>query len=236
LDRRRLACCACRDGMAMATVNGNGNVQVQARIYLLAHSSLGRFADRLLLKHVMDVDVVAESDFRPTSVWKAMRSKPSVALVDSGSAQSDVVEAVQMITRLQPDIRVLVVSEAIEPAQVEAWGRCPMNGYVVKEAGVEEFRAAVEAIVHGRECYSTGMRENLNRGAARANGSAQLSPREAELLPLLARGMRLREAATTMTISYKTADSYRSSLLRKLNVRDRVELARYAIRRRIIEP
>ena len=64
----------------------------------------------------------------------------------------------------------------------------------------------------------------------------RLSRRETELLPLLARGLTLRDAAATMSISYKTADSYRSSLLRKLNIRDRVELARYAIRQRIIEP
>ena len=59
---------------------------------------------------------------------------------------------------------------------------------------------------------------------------------ETELLPLLAQGLTLREAAARMAIGYKTADSYRTSLLRKLGVRDRVELARYAIRERIIEP
>jgi DNA-binding NarL/FixJ family response regulator len=53
---------------------------------------------------------------------------------------------------------------------------------------------------------------------------------------LLARGLTLREAASKMTVSYKTADSYRTSLLRKLGLRDRVDLARYAIREHIVEP
>ena len=65
---------------------------------------------------------------------------------------------------------------------------------------------------------------------------AALSQREVELLPLLARGLKLRDAAHKMMVSYKTADSYRTSLLRKLGIRDRVELARYAIRERIIDP
>jgi DNA-binding NarL/FixJ family response regulator len=69
-----------------------------------------------------------------------------------------------------------------------------------------------------------------------ADGLQTLSRREAELLPLLARGMTLREASEKMSVSYKTADSYRTSLLRKLGVRDRVELARLAIRERIIDP
>ena len=64
----------------------------------------------------------------------------------------------------------------------------------------------------------------------------RLSRREAELLPLLAGGLTLRDAAFQMAVSYKTADSYRTSLLRKLGVHDRVELARYAIRERIIQP
>lgn len=68
------------------------------------------------------------------------------------------------------------------------------------------------------------------RGAARANGSPRLSRRETELLPLLARSLTLRDAAVQM------ADSYRSNLLRKLGIRDRVELARYAIRQQIIQP
>lgn len=63
----------------------------------------------------------------------------------------------------------------------------------------------------------------------------RLSRRETELLPLLARGLSLRDAAARMAVSYKTADSYRTSLLRKLGVKDRVELARYAIRERIID-
>ena len=62
-----------------------------------------------------------------------------------------------------------------------------------------------------------------------------LSPRESELLPLLARGMKLRDSAARMSITYKTADSHRTRLMRKLGVQSRVELARYAIRKHIID-
>jgi len=80
------------------------------------------------------------------------------------------------------------------------------------------------------------VRAAIEKGQGAARGLATLSQREIELLPLLARGMTLREAASKMAVSYKTADSYRTSLLRKLGVRGRVELARLAIRERIIEP
>jgi DNA-binding NarL/FixJ family response regulator len=97
-------------------------------------------------------------------------------------------------------------------------------------------RQAILAVAGGQGYFPAGIREAFRAGREHKIGEARLSKRESELLPLLARGLTLREAAERMTVSYKTADSYRTNLLRKLRVRDRVELARYAIRQGIIEP
>jgi two-component system nitrate/nitrite response regulator NarL len=205
-------------------------------VYALGPSALDRAALRLLLSERMGVLTGVESGFAPTAVWTAVRSGPDLVIVDADAPQTEVVDAMQMIVRLRPRIRTLLLSAAVEPAVVESWAVCTLQGYVVKDGGVEELRAALAALRDGREYFSEGIRLALARGATRRNGAARLSRREAELLPLLARGMTLRDAAARMTISYKTADSYRTSLLRKLGVRDRVELARYAIRQHIIEP
>lgn len=214
--------------------------QANPRVYLLGSSVLDRLAYRLLLKHHLDLEVAAESDFFPTAIWAALRTKPTLALVDADSAFTEAVDGVQMILRLQPATHVLVVGAAVEPTQIQAWGRCKIRGYVVKDGGLEELRAAFRALREGRQYFSDGVREVIRRAGGpirNSDGSArpQLSPREAELLPLLARGMPLREAANKMTVSYKTADSYRTSLLRKLGLRDRVGLARYAIREHIVD-
>lgn len=206
------------------------------RTYLLGHSLLDRLAYRRLLTAEARTEVSVDSDFSPTAVWAALRTRPDLVIVTADAATSDVIDAVQVIMRLRPECRVLVVSAAIEPARVEAWGLCPLQGYVVKDGGIEELRAAVAAVLAGRTYYSEGVRRALDRGSARAHEPQRLSRRETELLPLLARGMTLREAAARMAVSYKTADSYRTSLLRKLGVHDRVELARYAIRAGVIEP
>jgi DNA-binding NarL/FixJ family response regulator len=212
------------------------NAGGEKRIHLMGHSVLDRLAYRHLLSAELRQEIEVESGFTPTAVWTAMRSKPDVVLVEADVPTSEVTDALQMVARLRPEARILIISAAVEPALVESWGRCPMHGYVVKDGGLAEFREAVAAIVDGESYYSVGTRPALERGASRANGRAQLSRRESELLPLLARGLTLREAACRMAISYKTADSYRTSLLRKLDVHDRVGLARYAIRKRIIEP
>ena len=205
-------------------------------ICLLSSSALNRLAYRLLLKHKLGHEVNVESGFAPTAVWTAMREKPNLALVEADSASPEALDAVQMITRLRPGIRVLVVGAAVDPIHVQPWLRCRISGYAVKDAGVEELRKALDAVLDGRQYYSEGIRSAIRKRRGDGEGRPQLSRRETELLPLLARGMTLREAAQKMTVSYKTADSYRTSLLRKLGLRDRVELARYAIRERIVEP
>ncbi|MFQ5806317.1 MAG: LuxR C-terminal-related transcriptional regulator [Phycisphaerae bacterium] len=211
-------------------------VETDAVIYLMGPSALDRQAYRLLLQHESHLNVAVESDFAPVAVWAAMRAKPDLALVTADRATPEVHDAVQMIPRLRKQTRILVASASVDEAVLKDWGRCGIDGYVVKDGGVEELRPAVVAVLMGKSYFSAGVREAIEKGRTAVDGLSTLSPRESELFPLLARGMTLREAASKMTVSYKTADSYRTSLLRKLGVRDRVELARLAIRERIIDP
>lgn len=207
-----------------------------AVIYLLGPSALDRQAYRLLLQEELRVSVTVESGFAPVAVWSAMRARPDLALVTADHATPEVRDAVQMIPRLRRQTRILVASASVDETVLRDWGRCGIAGYVVKDAGTEELRPAIQAVLAGRSYFSAGVREAIEKGQDCAHGLALLSQREVELLPLLARGMTLREAASKMAVSYKTADSYRTNLLRKLGVRGRVELARFAIRERIIDP
>jgi DNA-binding NarL/FixJ family response regulator len=211
-------------------------VGTEAIIYLMGPSALDRQAYRLLLQHEWQLNVAVESGFAAVAVWAAMRAKPDLALVTADRVSAEVRDAIQMIPRLRKQTRILVASASVDEGVLKEWGRCGIDGYVVKDGGVEELRPAIAAVLVGREYYSAGVHEAIEGGRHCANGLATLSRREMELLPLLARGMTLREAAARMAVSYKTADSYRTSLLRKLHVRDRVELARLAIREHVIDP
>lgn len=205
-------------------------------VYLMGPSALDRQAYRLLLQYELSLVVGVESGFSAVAVWGAMRAKPELALAIADLPSPTVRDALQMIPRLWNQTRILVVSSSVEEAVLKDWGTCTIAGYVVKDGGVEELRPAIKAVLAGQTYFSPGVLSAIEKGRQSSRGFATLSPRETELLPLLARGMTLREAASAMTVSYKTADSYRTSLLRKLGVRDRVELARLAIRERIIEP
>jgi DNA-binding NarL/FixJ family response regulator len=205
------------------------------RVCLLGNSVLDRQAYRLLVSERLGYTVAAESDFTPATVWIALRSKPEIVLLNADTASGEATDAARMIGRLLPAARIVVVGASVDPMQIQAWSRCTIHGYVVKDGGAAELKAALQAAAQKRQYYSEGVRDIVRR-ATRNGGAPKLSRREAELLPLLARGLSLRDAALKMTVSYKTADSYRTNLLRKLGLHDRVELARYAIRERIIEP
>ncbi len=206
-----------------------------AVIYLMGPSALDRQAYSLLLRQELDLEVSVDSGFSAVAVWGAMRTKPDLALVTTDRATPGVRDALQMIPRLWKQTCILAVSASVDEVVLKEWGTCNLAGYVVKDGGVEELRSAIVAVLAGRTYFSAGVFSAIEKGRKTNRGFATLSPRETELLPLLARGMTLREASSSMTISYKTADSYRTSLLRKLGVRDRVELARLAIRERIID-
>jgi DNA-binding NarL/FixJ family response regulator len=181
------------------------------------------------------VTVCVESGFEATGVWAALRARPTVCVVDADAPDPRALDAVQMVPRLAPTVKVLVLTSVTDAAALSAWRTCILDGLVVKSGGVAELGVALDAVLSGRRHFSAPAQRALFSSDANG-GRPTLSRREAELLPLLARGLKLQDAAKQMQISYKTADSYRTSLLRKLGLRDRVELARYAIRERIISP
>lgn len=206
------------------------------RICLLASTELDRCAFRLLLRDELQASPVSDGGYPPVMVWAAMRAGPELVIAFVDRPTPEIRDALQMIPRLRSTTRVLVVGPIVEVAALRVWSQCRLDGYVIKDGGVAELRAAIDAIAVGGSHFSNGLREELS-DARKGDGKKRiLSRREAELLPLLANGMTLREAAAAMTVSYKTADSYRTNLLRKLGVHDRVELAKYAIRERIIDP
>lgn len=140
-----------------------------------------------------------------------------------------------MIPKLRNRTRVMAISTPVTEAGIAEWRGCELHGYVAKDVGPRELDSAVESILRGHTYFTEGSREILERPVPRRGGTPTLSRRELELFPLLAQGLTLREAANQMMISYKTADSYRSNLFRKLGVRDRVALSRLAIRERVID-
>lgn len=205
-----------------------------AKICVMARAKLDREAYRALVAAVCGLSVELECDFSPIALWSVLRSRPTVMLVVADSFTPELRDLLPMIRRFTPNAWIIILANGADPSAVQSWGAAELDSLMAREAEPDDLRRTIEAALRREETYSPGVKQLLAQGRKSQEGQARLSRRERELLPLLARGMTLREAAGKMTVSYKTADSYRTSMLRKLGIRDRVELARYAIREGII--
>lgn len=203
---------------------------------IVATQPLDRAAYRSVIQTTLCWPVAMESDFTPVSIWTMLRARPGMVVAIADLATREVCDAIEMIARLDREVRLLGIAGVRVPTQLELWGRCPVHGLITKDAVADELLAALQAVADGRHYFPSVVAASLRRSRDNPDPVTRLSRREEELLPLLARGMTLRDAASALNISYKTADSYRSHLLKKLELRDRVELVRYAIRKGIVEP
>ena len=213
-------------------------VPLKASVLLADDHALVRHGVRLVIDAEPDLEVVAEAGDGAEALSLALAQDVDLALLDVAMPRLTGLQAARRMLEHVPSMRVLILSMHdneqffYEALQVGA------SGYVLKSAAhsdlVEACRAALrgEAFVYPRAIGSL-LRERLRRGEDPAD---LLSPRELEVVKLIAEGLTGREIAATLTISEHTVERHRANILDKLDMRDRVALTRYALRRGLIEP
>lgn len=161
---------------------------------------------------------------------------PDVVLMDLNLGESSGVTATLQITQEIPGTRVLVLSASGEHADVLEAVKAGASGYLVKSASVEELVDAVQRTADGDAVFTPGLAglvlgEYRRMAVTDGSGSQapQLTDRETDVLRLVAKGLTARQIATKLVISHRTVENHVQSTLRKLQLHNRVELARYAI-------
>lgn len=207
------------------------------RILLADDHAVVRRGLRLVLDAEPDLEVVAEADDGVAAVEEAVRTPCDLAVLDVTMPRMGGLQAARELLLRRPAIRVLMLSmHRDEQFFLEAL-RVGASGYVVKSAADRDLIAACRAVMRGETFLYSDAQHLLLRHARPEDGiDRQLSDRESEVLALIAEGHTTQEIAQILVISPRTVDRHRENLLAKLNLRNRVELARYAIRHRLIEP
>jgi DNA-binding NarL/FixJ family response regulator len=162
--------------------------------------------------------------------------KPDVVLMDLNLGDTSGVQATLQITQEIPGTRVLVLSASGEHEDVLEAVKAGASGYLVKSASVEELVDAIQRTAAGDAVFTAGL-AGLVLGEYRrmaitpdsATEAPQLTERETEVLRLVAKGQTARQIANKLVISHRTVENHVQSTLRKLQLHNRVELARYAI-------
>lgn len=183
-------------------------------------------------------EVVGTASDVKSAVRVARAVKPSVVLMDLNLGSDSGVKATQKITTALPRTRVLVLSASGEHDDVLQAVKAGASGYLVKSASVTELVDAVQRIADGHTVFTPGL-AGLVLGEyrriadepplRRASGIPRLTDRETDTLRLVAKGMTARQIAARLGISHRTVENHIQSTLRKLQLHNRVELARYAI-------
>ena len=211
------------------------------RILIADDHALVRDGVRALLATAADIEVVGEAADGREAVERAKTSAPDVILIDIAMPGLGGLEAVPILTREVPQARILVLTQYEQADYVRRFLRLGVAGYVLKKAAGTELIAAIRAAHRGGLVLDPAVaREALaHPGSGRSEPSDDpyeaLTERERQVLKLVAEGRSNKEIATFLEISVKTAMSHREHVMQKLDLHNRTDLTRFALRRGIID-
>jgi DNA-binding NarL/FixJ family response regulator len=206
------------------------------RILIADDHGIVRSGLKLLLDRQSDMQVVAEAADGIDALEKALAERPDVAILDVAMPRMTGLQATYEIKRQAPATQVLILSMHDDERYLFEALRAGASGYVLKRAADQDLVDAVRAAARGEPFLTAAAQQTLIRGFLEHGEQPELSPREQEIVKLIAEAHTNREIAEILHLSEKTVESHRANVLQKLGMRDRVELVRYAIRRGLVEP
>ncbi len=217
-------------------------IPLKTRIVLADDHAVVRRGLRLVLDNEHDLEVVAEAGDGAEAVDIALAEDVHLAILDVAMPRMTGLQAARELCRRKPDLRVLILSMYDNEQYFFEALRAGASGYVLKSVADRDLVEACRATMRGEPFLYPAAVNALIRGyLERAKSGEHLSgdvltPRESEIVKLVAEGYSSKEIAETLVISIKTVERHRANILEKLGMRDRVELTRYAIRSGLIEP
>jgi len=214
------------------------------RILIADDHEIVRRGLRALLEAQPEWEVVAEAVTGRDAIEKAKQTTPNVAILDVGMPELNGLEATRQLLKMLPQTEVLILTmhenEQIVREVLDAGAR----GYVLKSDAGRDLVTAVDALCQHRTFFSSKISELLlnsylkhqDRTETTDSPRSRLTAREREIVQLLAEGKSNKEVAAALNISIKTAETHRTNIMNKLDLRSVTELVRYAVRNNIVEP
>jgi DNA-binding NarL/FixJ family response regulator len=215
---------------------------LKTRVLLADDHAVVRSGLRAVLDREADIEVVAEAADGPEAVEKALATGVDLAILDVSMPRLTGLQATAELVRRRPGIRVLILSVHDSEQYFFEALKAGASGYVLKTAANRDLVEACRASMRGEPFLYPGavtalIRDYLERArSGEATPEDPLTPRELQVVKLIAEGYTSDEIADTLVISRKTVDHHRASILDKLGMRNGAELTRYAIRRGLVEP
>ena len=208
------------------------------RIVIADDHGLVRSGLRVLLERQDELEVIGEASDGIEARDLVISERPDIAILDVKIPRLTGLQATREIREAAPEVSVLILSMHEDERYLFEALKAGASGYVLKSQADEDLLEAIAAIDRGEpfltpDAQRALIKDVLERGDEPGD---ELTPREQEVVKLAAEAHTNREIAEILGLSEKTVENHRANAMRKLGMRDRVELVRYAIRRGLIEP
>jgi DNA-binding NarL/FixJ family response regulator len=206
------------------------------RVTLADDHNLVRSGIRALLERLPDVEVVGEASDGREALALIARERPDIAFLDIAMPELNGLEAAPRIARESPRTRVVILSMHAHEKQVAQALQLGVAGYVLKDSFVDELPVLIRAVMRGESYLSPGISKQVVealRSRLGVDPTAEpevLTPRQREILQLVAEGKSTKEIASALELSIKTVETHRAQIMSRLQIRDVAGLVRYAIR------
>jgi two-component system invasion response regulator UvrY len=209
------------------------------KVLLADDHSIVREGLRRIIEESEDIEVIAEADDGRIAIQLAQEKLPDIAVVDISMPGLDGLEVVSQLKVYRPELPIIILTMHEEEQYVVRAIEAGAMGYVTKRSAPEQLVKAIRQVMDGSR-YLTPMASEalalrIAKGAGGKSSLDSLSNRELQVLRRLAMGHTNHEIAEAYNISTKTVDTYRSRLLKKLNLRNNAELSRFAIQNKLVE-
>lgn len=211
------------------------------RVVIADDHRLVRQGIRALLERSDDIDVVGEASDGLDAISKVEELEPDLVIMDISMPQMDGIQATELITKMKLPTRVVVLSMYSKPSIVQQVLRKGAKGYLLKNAISEELILAIHAALRNEIYLSPSISSTLLDNILTAPPETserriadQLTINEREVLQLIAQGYSSDEIAQTLKLSEENVDKYSTSLMSKLQVKDRLSLLREAIKHNLV--
>jgi len=217
-------------------------IPLKTRVLLADDHTVVRSGLRMLLDAEPDIEVTAEAADGAEAVEKALSPDVDLAILDVAMPRMTGLQAVAELHKRRPELRFLILSMYDDERYFFEALKAGASGYVLKSAANRDLVEAIHATMRGEpflypKAVTALIRDHLERARDGEDVPADpLTPREQQIVKLIAEGHSSEEIADALVISKKTVERHRANVLEKLGMRHRVDLTRYAIRRGLVEP
>lgn len=210
------------------------------RILVADDHQVVRTGLRTLLESKAGWQVCAEAANGREAVEKASELHPDVAVLDIGMPLMNGVEATRQIRKVSPGTEILILTMHDSEHMIQGVMDAGAHGYILKDDADRNLLAAVESLRRHKPYLSSRVSAAAAAGSSDTDGmertARRLTPREREIVQLLAEGKSNKEIATYLKISVKTAETHRANIMLKMNFHSVTDLVRYAVKNKIIQP